>query len=147
MFQLVYVSTAAWAMNENDLNIILDGARANNRKLGVTGLLLHIDQGFLQVLEGPREAVLKIFERIRRDLRHIGLRVLIQQEVEERLFEDWSMGFDRLSPTSPRTQGVFAVTQEAIENVLPPEKAKVLAVILRNFYRVHAGNNAVLERL
>jgi hypothetical protein len=142
MFQLVYVSTASWSMTHGDLNAILDISRANNRRLGVTGMLLHLDHGFLQVLEGPKDAVLHIFSKVERDRRHIGLRVLVQQEVNERLFADWSMGFDRLSESNPRTAGVFKITREAIEHAVAPEKAAQIAVLLRNFYRINAGSCA-----
>jgi len=142
MFQLVYVSSATWPMNNEDLNRILDISRANNRRLSVTGLLLHIDQGFLQVLEGPKDAVLTLFSRIQKDSRHIGLRVLIQQDIDERLFADWHMGFERLTPGVKRTADIFEITQAAIAATFPSEKAVDLAILLRNFYRVNAGDFA-----
>lgn len=139
MHQLVYVSAASWAMSNADLNEILDVSRRNNRRDGVTGMLLHIDRGFLQVLEGPRPAVQEIFAPIRRDPRHNAVRVLVEQEIRDRLFAGWSMGFDRLDPGQPRTSDVFAATREAIENALPPEKAADIAILLRNFYKVNSG--------
>jgi hypothetical protein len=142
MFQLMYASTAAWTMDRGDLNDILDVSRANNRRLGVTGLLLHLDHGFLQVLEGPKDAVLAVFDQIDRDHRHIGVRILIQQEVPERLFGEWSMGFDRWTEGAPRTANVFETIREAIEQTIPPEKAVALAAMLRNFYKVHADSCA-----
>ena len=142
MFQLMYVSTAAWDMKDGDLNAILDLSRTNNRRIGVTGLLLHLDRGFLQILEGPKDAVLELFHAIERDDRHIGVRVLIQQDVPERLFADWSMGFDRWTENAPRTAGMFEVTREAIEQAIPTEKAAALAVMLRSFYAVNAGTCA-----
>ena len=142
MHQLVYVSAASWAMSTADLNEILDASRRNNRRNGVTGILLHIDRGFLQVLEGPKAAVEETFSRIGRDTRHNALRVLIQQETEGRLFGEWSMGFDRLEPGRARTADVFAITRDAVENAVPPEQAAQIAILLRNFYRVNAGTCA-----
>jgi hypothetical protein len=139
MYQLVYVSSSSWQMAGGDLNEILDVSRERNRRLGVTGILLHLDHGFLQVLEGPEDAVLETFARIQRDRRHIGVRVLVQREADERLFGDWSMGFDRLTADNPRTADVFQITHDAIENVVAPEKAAEIAVLLRNFYRINAG--------
>jgi hypothetical protein len=138
MFQLVYVSTASWSMSNSDLNVILEQSRRNNRRLGITGMLLHLDHGFLQVLEGPKEAVLEIFSNIERDLRHIGVRVLVQHDVSERLFGDWSMGFEKLSSTNPRDADVFEITREAIDEATAPEKAAEIAVLLRNFYRINS---------
>ena len=60
MHQLVYVSAASWAMSNAELNEILDVSRRNNRQSGVTGMLLHLDRGFLQVLEGPKRPSRKL---------------------------------------------------------------------------------------
>jgi hypothetical protein len=142
VFQLMYVSTAAWALDSRVLNDILDVSRAINRELGITGMLLYLDHGFLQILEGPEAAVMETFRRIERDPRHLGIRVLVQQHVSERLFGEWSMGFDRWTRDAPRTADMFDITAEAIENAIAPEKAAALAVLLRNFYRVNSGNCA-----
>jgi hypothetical protein len=142
IFQLMYVSTAAWPLDEREHAAILDISRIKNRRLGITGLLLYIDQAFLQILEGPEDAVKEIFGRIEHDPRHLGIRVLVQQHVDERLFGEWTMGFDRWTRGAPRTAGVFEITVDAIENAIAPEKAAALAVLLRNFYRVNAGNCA-----
>jgi hypothetical protein len=137
IFQLMYVSTEAWTLSNSELTAILDVSRANNRRLGVTGLLLHLDHSFLQILEGPESAVMDIFREIERDPRHLGLRMLVQQHVAERLFGGWSMGFDRWTRDAQRTAGMFAITADAIENAIAPEKAAALAVLLRNFYRIN----------
>ena len=142
MHQLVYVSAASWAMSNAELNEILDASRRNNCLSGVTGMLLHLDRGFLQVLEGAKPAVEETFARIRRDWRHNGPRVLIEQETDERQFGDWSMGFERLDPGQARTADVFAITRDAIENAVPPAQASQIAILLRNFYRVNAGSCA-----
>jgi hypothetical protein len=142
VFQLMYVSTAARPLTSRELTDILDVSRAQNQRLNITGLLLHLDQGFLQILEGPENAVMEVFGRIEHDRRHFGIRVLVQQYVAERLFGKWSMGFDRWTREAPRTADMFEITAEAIQNAIPPEKAAALAVLLRNFYRINAGNCA-----
>jgi hypothetical protein len=52
------------------------------------------------------------------------------------------MGFERLDPDQARTTDIFAITRDAIENALPPEKAAQIAILLRNFYRVNADRYA-----
>jgi len=142
MHQLVYVSAASWALSNIELNEILDASRRNNAAAGITGLLLHVDRGFLQILEGPRPALRETFARIGRDRRHTALRVLVEQESDGRLFTGWTMGFEKLSSANPRTADVFAVTSDAVQNAVPPERAAHIAVLLRNFYRVNAGQFA-----
>jgi hypothetical protein len=70
MRQLLYVSNAARDIAPRALDAILSASRANNVLLGITGLLLHIDGGFLQILEGDERAVRELYARIAADRRH-----------------------------------------------------------------------------
>lgn len=90
--QILYISTVA--PNEKiDLRSILATARRNNRANNITGLLMFNGKRFLQVLEGPADAIGATFERISRDSRHRGQVLLARKAIERREFGDWSMGF------------------------------------------------------
>jgi|CZKU01.1.fsa_nt_gi hypothetical protein len=91
--ELVYVSAAKAPMKPAELTNLLLKARANNRALGVSGMLLHHLGSFFQTLEGDPAVVQKLFARIERDPRHHRLAVLSTREVSQRTFGDWSMGF------------------------------------------------------
>lgn len=93
MFQLVYVSAARELFSPADLAALLAKARANNSRLGVTGMLVYHDGNFMQVLEGEREVVRSLAARIELDPRHRNFIALRQREVTEREFGEWSMGF------------------------------------------------------
>lgn len=54
MFRLLYVSNCERFMDQKIVDDILQVSRANNTTLDVTGMLLHLDGSFLQVLEGER---------------------------------------------------------------------------------------------
>lgn len=73
MEQLVYVSRAAPTLCAADLHDIIRTAHNRNRQTGLTGALLLLDGRFLQVLEGPPQAVRACFGRIGRDPRHHGI--------------------------------------------------------------------------
>lgn len=79
---------------------ILESARANNAALSVTGALLYSQENFAQVLEGPAEAVGKIFENIRQDTRHGEVTVVESGFTGERQFADWSMAFSSADSTA-----------------------------------------------
>ena len=64
------------AQRKAEISHILTAARFNNSRKGVTGALLFNSGYFAQVLEGPREAVEQIFEKIQRDDRHGDVTVL-----------------------------------------------------------------------
>ena len=70
MLQVIYASAATRLLNKDELRSLLTVARRNNTELGVSGMLLHDAGSFLQVLEGPPEAVTMLMARIESDPRH-----------------------------------------------------------------------------
>lgn len=95
--QIIYLSTASHPMTDDELEALLTAARKRNGELGVTGMLLYSDGEFLQALEGPPDALDKLLQSIRFDLRHCGMMVIADRRIAHRDFEDWSMAFRRLS--------------------------------------------------
>ncbi len=59
---------------------------------GLSGILLYRGKTFLQLLEGPETAVAKTFARIRVDIRHYDVGVMMKIETEARIFPSWTMG-------------------------------------------------------
>lgn len=97
MISIVYVSAARHAFTPHELEALLEKSRANNSRDGVSGVLVYRDGDFLQVLEGPEEAVRRTYERIARDPRHGGVIVLDESAIAQRQFGEWSMGFRRVN--------------------------------------------------
>lgn len=93
MLQLAYISTSRQAVDQALLDDILASSRRNNESCGVTGLLVSGGKRFLQVLEGPDQAVLTTYARIQNDLRHFAFVVLATRPVTERAFGEWSMAY------------------------------------------------------
>ena len=93
MIQLIYTSAATAPFSVPALQVLLAGARTNNTALTVSGLLLHADGAFLQVLEGEAKHVEPLYDKIAGDRRHRRILRLLVREIEERNFPDWSMGF------------------------------------------------------
>ena len=94
MLQIVYISTARQPTSPAQLRDILGRSRRNNAEAGVTGLLLAGGRRFLQALEGPDQAGLTTFDRIKADPRHFAIVALSIKTVETREFGDWSMAFE-----------------------------------------------------
>jgi len=85
-------------MNDDELYDLLMICRENNAKIGVTGMLLYRDGFFIQALEGERETVEALLEKISQDPRHTKVLVVHRAEInaEERTFGAWSMGFNKV---------------------------------------------------
>jgi len=73
MKRLLYISTARSILDASELEELLSKSRAANTKADLTGLLVVGGRRFLQVLEGPDEAVIRTYERIKSDPRHFAL--------------------------------------------------------------------------
>ena len=93
IFHLGYVSTETGNLRSADMVQLLTEARRINTSRDLTGLLLHRDRSFYQVLEGAEDAVRQTFDSIEKDERHTAIDVLFEGEVDEREFPDWQMGF------------------------------------------------------
>jgi hypothetical protein len=93
IFQLCYISHAISPWAGNQLMNLLEKSREGNHALDITGLLLHDNGTFVQLLEGPEAAVGKLFAHIQVDPRHTDVEALFQATVDERTFPEWEMGF------------------------------------------------------
>jgi len=101
LVRLLYASRAVPAVDHEELLSILRKSKTNNLALGVTGVLCFSEGTFMQVLEGGRNTVNKLYNRIASDARHHDVVLLHYEEIGERRFAGWSMGqvnMGRLNP-------------------------------------------------
>jgi hypothetical protein len=138
MHQLLYVSSTRRDFPQQELKEILAVARANNVALGVTGLLLYVDGGFLQVLEGERDVLHMLYTQIAKDTRHWEPKLLLDHE-GERSFSQWSMGFKDLGDGSADA-GLVGITQSAIKGLIKPGGAQpILDILIKTFCQVQGA--------
>jgi Sensors of blue-light using FAD len=97
LIHLIYASVATRRLAEHDLAQLLQVARERNAQLGLTGMLLHADGSFFQVLEGPADVVQGLYQTIEADTRHAQVTRIISEPIPRRYFSEWSMGFTDLS--------------------------------------------------
>lgn len=95
MIRLLYISTARAEMGEAEITALLNRSKLRNASCQITGLLVLGGRRFLQVLEGPEDAVMETYHRIAQDPRHFAHVVLSQKTVTERLFPGWAMGYQK----------------------------------------------------
>lgn len=112
LITLVYISDAADDFTPARLVELLHESRTNNDRLGITGFLVYRDGTFIQILEGRRDDVRALYERISRDARHRGIRIVLEEEIDARRFEQWSMGHEPVTPNSPDADRVDAAAGE-----------------------------------
>jgi len=103
LVRLLYASRAPSSLSPETIEAVLASSRRNNTSLGVTGLLCHSGDIFLQVLEGGRDAVNQLYSRISGDPRHTDVILLHYEEITERRFAGWTMGQVNLARVNPST--------------------------------------------
>jgi hypothetical protein len=103
LVRLMYASRAVAAVDADELHSILRQSKAANPKHGITGVLcLCLEQRiFMQVLEGGRAAVNRLYNRIAADPRHTEVMLLAYQEIGERRFAGWAMGQVNMARLNP----------------------------------------------
>jgi Sensors of blue-light using FAD len=94
MIQITYVSRATEPMKAEQLLALLQQCLTNN---AVNGVMFYGNETFLQAIEGDADVVDRLLESIRRDLRHKELQVLRRRPIEQREYQNWGMGFMRVS--------------------------------------------------
>ena len=130
LHRLLYVSRRALVAGDADLEIgqIVHTSIHNNRHVAVTGLLLCHEDWFIQVLEGPADAVKETFDRIGRDPRHCDVKKLSFAKATGRLFADWDMCARRFTDLEDPAQATARLSPASMD----PVKLMALLVQIAN---------------
>jgi len=92
LVQLTYASTVAEAVTVEDIKTIVAQASQKNESVNLTGFLCANLKFFMQCLEGERESVNRLYLKIAQDPRHDKVSLIKYNEIDKRVFGDWSMG-------------------------------------------------------
>jgi hypothetical protein len=103
LVRLLYASRSPKDIDGTFIESILEQSRKNNPAVGVTGILCFSGQMFMQVLEGNRREVSKLYNKIASDPRHEDVEILLFEDILERRFSNWTMGQVNLSKVNTST--------------------------------------------
>lgn len=92
IYYTIYTSTPRDEMTEEILDSITEVSMQHNIEKGITGMLLGIENKYLQYLEGDEAEVSALFRRIKQDPRHQDVTQWISGMTDKRIFTYWSMG-------------------------------------------------------
>ncbi|RYY15719.1 MAG: BLUF domain-containing protein [Cytophagaceae bacterium] len=144
LYHIIYHSLASGdGMSPEALTELLRQARAYNQAHRLTGLLLYAaaTKEFVQVLEGPRDEVELIYQKIARDERHKHAFVLNEETTAGRMFPDWRMGFVATDLNDLPHTGYMPLVEEP-EHQRPPGLAVHAPEQLRRFLAGFATSQA-----
>lgn len=91
--RVLYLSCARRSFTHAELMLLCSGFAAANARCHITGVLVHVGDRFMQVIEGEHTAVETVLRRIERDPRHGDMTVVFDEPVSQRAFAQWNMGY------------------------------------------------------
>lgn len=132
--RIIYTSQSTKQFNKRDLLDLLHDSRAFNTMDNISGVLMHKNGLFLQIIEGKSKDLENLIERLRRDTRHNNLKIIDDQLVEDRIFANWSMGcadFD--DPTLSLIPGIRTdLSDPTVINNLITNLPELVTLLLQN---------------
>ena len=96
MYCLCYISTRNEQLDDDVLKEILIHSRRSNQDKQLTGLLILMDNQFLQILEGDESVVTSLYNKISSDTRHSAVQKIYSGELDKRNFASWDMAFHEI---------------------------------------------------
>jgi hypothetical protein len=121
--RLVYESTATGTTESfGNLAVILAESQRNNDRDGLTGALAAHRERYIQVIEGPAQALDGLLRRLEGDPRHRDIEVIGREPVDARQFGRWTMASARINPE----QGALLDQLAASANRTP---ARIVAIL------------------
>lgn len=93
LVRLIYASRSTRPITDQVVEDVLATSRESNPNAGITGILCVCDGNvFMQLLEGGRDDVNRLYSRVIHDTRHTDVTLLEYSEITERRFTNWRMG-------------------------------------------------------
>jgi EAL domain-containing protein (putative c-di-GMP-specific phosphodiesterase class I) len=145
LIHLIYNSAAVRPFTEAELAALLDKARNKNAASNVTGMLLHVEGTFFQVLEGAPADIDALAATIAADPRHARMTTIIREPIARRSFSEWTMGFSQMSRSDALSvEGLndFFQTGQVLDAVDGGRAKKLLQAFKQGRWRVRLTANA-----
>ncbi|MGI4829863.1 MAG: BLUF domain-containing protein [Janthinobacterium lividum] len=94
----IYTSVQTTPLTVAETTRLVQESRQRNIRQGITGILLHVEDTYFQVLEGAPEVIDDLYSKILQDARHTRITRIIYESIARRYFEDCSMTLATLTP-------------------------------------------------
>ena len=138
VYRIVYVSRCALRPGRfgspEAISDILTSSRRNNAAIGITGALAFNGEYFAQVLEGERDVVVDLMQRVERDARHSDVLVVDEGWVKQRDFGGWAMAY-----VDAPGEKEIPVSGKRFNEILVSDSGRGRDVVEMLKYLVHEG--------
>ncbi len=130
---LSYVSTVNPDLSTIDINELMEYVKIHNNDIGITGILIYSEGNFFQVLEGEKEIVKMMFERIKKDPRHYNVIKMLDKEIDNYSFSKYHAPFMVISSDYNHEEFQKFLKKEKTHN---PEHFKSISYLAQKFMKL-----------
>jgi len=92
-YTICYTSKAIGTLDKKALDEIFNITEINNNKKGIYGILLFGMGDFFQVLEGNKDCLLTLYDKIKEDPRHTNIYEVMNRATENVVFSHYKSNF------------------------------------------------------
>ena len=116
---LAYFSSSLTFLKPADLDTILKVSERNNANDDITGILMHHNGLFFQILEGEKKLVEDCYNRICLDTRHRAISLLVSEPVKSKDFLGWNMRYVGPDEIGRYDSGTFSDIKHLMKKSIP----------------------------
>ncbi|WP_029038794.1 BLUF domain-containing protein [Salinimicrobium xinjiangense] len=84
-----YVSNADKQLTTSEINELLKFSEENNNQKDIKGILLYSEGNFFQVIEGEKEKIISLWNKIQNDPRHYGIITVIDRDIQKGSYDHY----------------------------------------------------------
>lgn len=135
LLRILYTSKTYNRLSKADLSKLLQQCRDNNDHINIKGILCYTGNDFIQVIEGPEEATIRLYHKILNDDRHYDCKLINISLSSSYIFNSWSMGYLDIS------HGDMQLLRQELPEKLSNDNAEIFAYQLRNYLNTTPQQN------
>jgi hypothetical protein len=132
---IAYYSSQQNSFDDIQLKEIVRSALEKNAKNNITGMLLYANSCFFLIIEGPDDAIENLYKKPLKDRRHSTITKVLDKEITEHDFADWSIGAFKLDPDMSQNDQVFELSEQVLENKVITPSHEIIKILARTFYQ------------
>ncbi len=125
-----YVSTVSANVSNTGIKDLMNFVYSHNNNIGITGILIHSEGNFFQILEGDEETVRMMFERIKKDPRHYNIIKMLDKKIDANSFTEYHTPFTIISSHNSHSELHKFLQKEKINN---PEHYESISYLIQKF--------------
>ncbi|MBW1294224.1 BLUF domain-containing protein [Aquimarina litoralis] len=128
-----YVSTSI-NLSDRDVNELLTITKLKNEELGITGILMHSEQNFFQIIEGETKTIKNLYKKIEKDIRHFNLIKIFDKPIDIPSFKTFQSSYTVINKEKNYSELQSFLESEKNHN---PENFKNISYIANKFMKLY----------